>query len=111
MHETNYFLITYGNIAGSLVSYVHLMFLFYQTTECSTHGDYIIIWMRREDNHTFRVWFGTFRTVSIVSIRFATRPTCDSMLQIVEYLNIHIVCRTIQCQKFAQTVFIVILIC
>ena len=110
MHETNHFLITYGNVTGSFVSYVYLMLLFYQAAEGSTHGDNVVIRMRREDNHTFRIRFGTFRTISIVSIRFATRPSGDGMLQVVENLDIYIVSRTKQCQKFAQTVFVVVLV-
>jgi hypothetical protein len=37
MHETNHFLITYGDITGSFVSYVYLMLLFYQTAKRTTH--------------------------------------------------------------------------
>ena len=110
MHETNHFLITYGNVTGSFVSYVYLMLLFYQAAEGSTHGDNVVIRMRREDNHTFRIRFGTFRTVGIISIRFATRPSGDGMLQVIENLDIYIVSRTKQCQKFAQTVFVVVLV-
>ena len=86
------------------------MSLLNQTTDGSTHRDHIIIRMRREDNHTLREWFCTLRTISIVGIRFTTRPASNSVLQIIKYLNVHIVCRTIQCQQFTQTVFIIVLI-
>ena len=37
------------NVTGSFVSYVYLMLLFYQAAEGSTHGDNVVIRMRRED--------------------------------------------------------------
>ena len=35
----------------------------------------------------------------------------DSVLQLIEYFNIHIICRTIQCNQLAQSIFIIIFIC
>lgn len=86
------------------------MSLLYQTTQCSSHRDYIIIRMRREYNYTLREWFSTFRTISIVCVRFSTRPASNCVLQVIEYLNVYIICRTIQRQQFAQTVFVIILV-
>ena len=111
MQEADYFFVTYGNVTGSFVSHVYVMLLFYQAADCTTHGDYVIIGMRREYDDTFRIRFRTFGTIGIVRIRFTTRPSGDGMLQIVEDLDIHIICRTKQSQQFAQTIFIVILVC
>ena len=110
VHETNYFFITYSDIAGSFVCYVYFMFLLYQTAESSTHRDNVIIRMGRENNHTFRVGFCTFGTIGVVSIRLAARPSGDGVLQIIENFDIYIVCRTIKSQQFTQTVFIIILV-
>ena len=111
MQEADYFFVTYGNVTGSFVSHVYVMLLFYQAADCTTHGDYVIIGMRREYDDTFRIRFRTFGTISIVCIWFTARPSSDGVLQIVEDLDIHIICRTKQSQQFAQTIFIVILVC
>ena len=80
MHETNYFFVTNGDITGSFVSYVYFMFLLYQTTKRTTHRNNVIIRMRRENDYTFRIRFCTFRTVGVISIRFATRPSGNGVL-------------------------------
>ena len=98
MHETNHFFITYGNVSRSFIRYIYFMSLLYQTTERTSHRNHVIIWMRREYYHTFREWFSTFRTISIVCIRLTTRPSGNSMLQIIKDLDIYIISRTIKCQ-------------
>ena len=80
MHETNYFFVANGDITGSFVSYVYFMFLLYQTTKRTTHRNNVIIRMRRENDYTFRIRFCTFRTVGVISIRFATRPSGNGVL-------------------------------
>lgn len=81
------------------------MLLFYQAADCTTHGDYVIIGMRREYDDTFRIRFRTFGTISIVCIWFTARPSGDGVLQIVEDLDIHIICRTKQSQQFSSNHF------
>ena len=56
----------------------------------------IIIRMRREYNDTFWIRFRTFGAISVVCIRLAARPTGDGVLQIVENLDIYIICRTVK---------------
>ena len=110
MQETNHFLIPYCNVTRCLISYMHFMFLLYQTANGTSHRNHVIIRMRRKYDNTFRERFGTFGTIRIVSIRFSTGPSGNSVLQIVEYLDIHIICRTEESQQFAQTVFVIIFI-
>ena len=67
--------------------------------------------MRREDDHTFRIRFCAFRTIGIISIRLTARPSGNGVLQIIEDFDIYIVRRTVKCQKFTQTVFVIVFIC
>ena len=110
MHETYHFFIAYSNVSGSFVSHMYFMSLLNEAAQCTSHGDYIVIRMRREYHHAFREWFGTFRTIGIIGIRFATRPSGNGVLQVVEYLDIGIVGRAVKSQQFAQTVFIIVLV-
>ena len=95
---TDHLLITHGDITGSLVSHMHVVMLVAQATQRTTHRDHVIIRMRAEDNHLFRIRQRPLRTAGIVGVRLATRPTGNRMLDIVEDLDIYIVCRTIQGQ-------------
>ena len=105
---TDYFFIAYGNISGCLVSNMYVMVLVTQTAQGSTHWNHIIIRVRTEYDYFLRIRSSTFRTIRVVRIRFTARPSGNGMLDIVEYLNIYIVCRTIQSKQFAQTVLTVI---
>ena len=95
---TDHLLITHGDITGSLVSHMHVVMLIAQATQRTTHRDHVIIRVRAEDNHLFRIRQRPLRTTGIVGVRLATRPTGNRMLDIVEDLDIYIVCRTIQGQ-------------
>ena len=66
-----------------------------QSTYGATHRDDIIIGMGREHQHTLWERMGTLWSVGIVSIRFAARPSCDGMLQVVEHPDVDKSCRTI----------------
>ena len=52
VQEADNFFIAYGNVTGSFVSHMHVMFLLYQTTDGASHGDNVIIGMRRKYDHT-----------------------------------------------------------
>src|SRR5574344_1908721 len=67
--------------------------------------------MRTKHNHLLRKRIGSFGTVAVVCIGFTTRPSGDSMLQIIEDLYVYIVSRTVNTKQFAQAVFAVIFIC
>ncbi len=87
------------------------MMLVAQTTQGSAHGDHVVIRMRTEHDHLFRIRGGTLRTIRIVSVRLTARPSCDRMLDIVEYFDIYIIRRTIEGQQLAQSVLAIILVC
>ena len=110
VHESCYLLISHGDIARCLVGDMQVVLLLYQTTDGTTHGDDIIIWVWREDDDTLGIWLGTLWAISIVGIRLATRPSRNGMLQVVEYLDVGIVGRAIESQKFTQSILVVILV-
>ena len=91
VQEADNFFIAYGNVTGSFVSHMHVMFLLYQTTDGASHGDNVIIGMRRKYDHTFWIGLCTLRTIGVVSIRLAARPSGDGMLQVIEYLDVHVI--------------------
>ena len=86
------------------------MFLLYQTTDGASHGDNVIIGMRRKYDHTFWIGLCTLRTIGVVSIRLAARPTSDGVLQIVENLDVYIIGRTVEGKQLTQTVFVIIFV-
>ncbi len=100
MHEAGDFLIIDSDIAGCLISYAY----------GSTHRDDVIIGMRREHYDTFGIRKCPFRTIGIIGIRLTSRPTCDSVLQIIEHPYVHIIRRTIDSQQLIESVLTVILV-
>ena len=110
VQEADYFFIAYGNVTGSLVCHMHVMFLLYQTADSTAHRDDVIIRVRREYNDTFGIRFSTFGTIGVVCVRLAARPTGDGMLQVVENLDIYVVCRAVKGKQFTQTVFVVVFV-
>ena len=89
---------------------MYIVTLLYQAADGAAHGDDIVIGVRRKDYHTLRERFGTFGTVGVVGVRLAARPSRDGVLQVVEYLDVHIVGRSVESQQFAQAVLVVVLV-
>ena len=110
VHESCHLLVAYSDVARCLVSHVNLVLLLNQAADGATHRDNVIVWVRREDNHLLWEWLRTLWAISIVSVRLATRPSGDGVLQVVENLDVGIVCRAVESQKFAQAVLVVILV-
>ena len=65
------------------------MSLMSESDEGTTHRDDVVVRMWREDEHGLRIRKGRNGTSRIVCIRLSSRPSCDSMLQIVEYLDVY----------------------
>ena len=51
----------------------------------------VIIGMRREYDHAFGIGLCTFRAIGVVCVRLAARPSGDGMLQVIEYLDVHVI--------------------
>ena len=41
-----YYIVVHGHISGSLVSHVYIVSLLYQTDECTSHRNHIIVRVR-----------------------------------------------------------------
>ena len=91
VHESCHLLVAHGDVARCLVGYVEVMSLLHQSTDGASHGDYVVVGMGREYDDALREWLGSLRTIGVVGIWLATRPSCDGMLQVVEYLDVGIV--------------------
>ena len=89
---------------------MHIVVLLYQSTDGSSHRDNIIVWVWREYDNLLWEWCCTLRTIGIIGIWLTTWPSGNGMLQIIENLDIGIVGRAIESQKFTQSVLIIILI-
>ena len=51
-----------------------------------------------------------FGAIGVICIGLAAGPSGDGVLQVIEYFDIYVVSRTVECQQFAQSVFIVIFV-
>ena len=100
MEKANNFFIAYCYISRSLVCNVHFVLLFNQSANSATHGNHIIIRMRRKNNNPFRERLGAFRAVSVISIGLTTGPPGNGVLKIIEYFDVNVVGRAIQSQQF-----------
>ena len=89
---------------------MHIMLLINKTLECAAHRDHIIIRMRAKNDNALRIWVGTLRAVCVIGIRLTSGPASDSVLEIVEYLYVHIVCRAKKRKQFTETPIVVILV-
>ena len=90
---------------------MHLMTLVYQTLKRASHRDNIIIGMRAENDDSFRIGFCPLGTISIIRIGLSSRPSGNCVLQVIKYLDIHIIGRSVKSDQLTQSVVIIILIC
>ena len=94
VHEACYLLVAHSNVARCLVGDVHVVVLLNESADGATHRDHVIVGVRREYYHTLLCRQRTLRTVGVVGVRLAARPSGDGMLQVVEDLDIAVVSRT-----------------
>ena len=110
VHEAYYLLVANSDTTASLISHVYIVTLFDKTLESTTHRNYVIIWVRREDYDIFGEWISALRTVGVVCIWLATWPSCDGVLQVIEYLDIAVVCRVIFGDELAESEIVIVLV-
>ena len=106
----DYFLVIDSNVSRGLISDMHVMSVLNESVEGSTHGYDVVIGVGREDDHSLGKWESSLRTIAVVSIGLATRPSGDGILDIVEDLNIAVVCRAVLTQQVTQLVADVVLV-
>ena len=68
---------------------MHIVFLLHQSSDGASHGDDIIVRMRREHYHSLWIRFCALRTGTVVDIGFSSRPSRDGVLQFVKHLDVH----------------------
>ena len=88
---------------------MHIMSLMSQTYKSAAHRDHVIVRMRRENQHGLRERRRTYRSCRIIRIRFPSRPACNSMLQIIENINIDFIVRSEQLHKLPKRILQIIL--
>src|SRR5688572_7487549 len=66
--------------------------------------------MWRKDKGSLREWTRTFWPIRIIRIRLAAWPSRYSMLQVIEDLDIYLICRAIFGYDVAHTMFHVIMV-
>ena len=86
------------------------MVLLNEAADGATHRDDVVIGMRREHYHALLCRHGTFRAIGVVGVGFATRPSCDGVLQVVEYLDVAVVCRTETGKQVRESVLVIVLV-
>ena len=99
-----------GNISGCFISYMYIMALLYQTGKGTSHGNNVIVRMRTENQHPFRIWICPFRTGRVICIRFSSRPSGNCMLQVIENLDIYFIGRTESFDQIAHAVVHIVLV-
>ena len=100
-----------GNITRCLVCHMHIVTLIHEADEGTTHRDNIVVGVRREDNHTLRVWQRWRRARRVVDIRLTTGPTRNGMLQVVEYADVNLVVRATLLKELTERILDVVLVC
>ena len=95
----DYLLVIDGNVSRGLISDMHVVSVLDESMEGSTHGYDVVIGVGRENDHSLGEWESSLRTIAVVSIGLATRPSGDGILDIVEDLNIAVVCRAVLTQQ------------
>ena len=108
IHHLVQIIVKHGNIPGSLVHGMHLMPLLHQTSLRPSHGNHVIIRMRAENQHPFRVRIRSFRAGRIIRVRLSSRPSRNGMLHIVKHGYIHLVGRTKTLNQIKQPVLLII---
>ena len=110
VHEARHLLVAHRNVAAGLVGHMHLMTLSHQTLDGATHRDDVVVGMGGEHDDTLWIGFRTLGPIGIIGIGFAAWPASNSMLQVVENLDVGVIGRAIERQKFGEAVLVVVFV-
>ena len=110
VHEPNHLVVAHCYTARGLIGYMHIVSLLDQSCKRAAHTDHIVVGVRREDHHVLRERLSPLRAIAVICVRLAARPTRDCVLQVVEHLDVTVVCRTEQRDQLCQTVIVIILV-
>ena len=78
------------------------MSLLYQTDECTSHRDDVVVRVRGENEHILRERCGRNRPCAVVSVRFSARPSRNRVLEVVEHVYVNFVERALELKKLSE---------
>ena len=91
-----------GKVPGGLVGHVDVMPLVDKADERTSHRDDIVVRMGRENQHFLREGRALHGTGRIVGGGLASRPACDRVLELVEYIYVDLVERPVKVKQFSK---------
>ena len=83
-----------SKVSGCFIRHMDIVSLMDKADKCTAHGNHVIIRVRREDQHRLRERLRGNRSLAVICIRLSARPSCDSMLKVIEYVNVDLVERS-----------------
>ena len=89
VHESANLLVAHGDITRCLVGNMHIVVLLHQSADGATHRDDVVVGVGREHDDSLGIWGSALGSGAIVDVGFATRPSGDGVLQLVEDLDIY----------------------
>lgn len=110
VHEACHLLVAHGNVATGLIGHMQVVALLDKALDGTTHRDDVVVGMGREDNDALGEWLGALGAIGIVGVGLASGPSGDGVLQVIEYLDVGIVSRTIEGEQLGESVLIVVLV-
>ena len=81
-----------GNVSACFKGHMHLVPLRDQFTQSHAHRHCDVVGLRAESQHAFGIGQASFRAGGVVGVRFASGPPCDGVLNVVEDLNVDVIC-------------------
>ena len=111
IHVLENHIVVDGEVSGCLISHVDIVSLMNQADECTSHGNHIVIRMRRENEDLLRIRLGRDRPLAVIGIRFSARPSGNGMLEVIEHVNVYLVIRPPPVEQLAERMLEIIFLC
>ena len=89
MHKSANLLVAHGDITRCLVGNMHIVVLLHESADGATHRDDVVVGVGREHDDSLGIWGSALGSGAIVDVGFATRPSSDGVLQLIENLDIY----------------------
>ncbi len=107
-HVAHHVFVAHCYIARCLVGHVHVMSLVDKAFEGAAHGNHVVVGVGREHNHALGVGGGAFGASGVVGVGFSAGPSGDCMLEVVENLDVGLICRAVHGEEFAEAPVVVV---
>ena len=93
-----------GKVSRGLIGHMHVMPLVNQTDEGSAHRNHIVVRVRGEDEDFLWERCRLDRPCAVIGIRLSSRPAGDSVLEVVEYIDVDLVVRPVELQQLSERI-------